>query len=994
MKSFFQKNWIHFVAIAVMYIVTLIYCKPVTEGYGIKQHDIQQWHGSAHETVEYKKQFHEEPLWTNSMFGGMPLIQISVVYSGNLISGISQLYTVTLGRPVDIIFLHMLGFYIFALLLGINPLIGVIGAIAMAFASYEIIIIQAGHNSKAMATAFMAPVLGAFIRGYKGKPMLWVYALAGIFMAFEIACNHVQVTYYLAILLLGLGFYFFFKALKDKSIKDFFIKTASLVAVFLLAALINSGNLVLTKEYAKHTIRGKNDVTINPDGRPASNQSEGLDRDYITQWSYGIGESFTLISPNVKGGGSFAIGGSQFESILDNSDLSSAAKSEVAKNGAYWGDQPFTSGPVYIGAVIFVLAILALFFWTSKMKWVFLSISFLAIALSWGKNFMPLTNFFIDFAPGYNLFRTVTIILVLVELCAISLALFFVDYLVKNKALFIEQKRKLLFVLGGIVVFTLAMRSIGSSIDDFSGTAEKEQIASIGNQYTQQILSMDPAVLMRDYQLDINNSQQIKTFVDMQVKQVEENMTDVKMVRQEIYKDSWMRTTAFAFFTGLVVFLFVSTSMSAVVLSVLLIALTAFDLIPIAHDYLGTQKDAADNYKYWVDAGLIDYPISANEGDLQIMEMELAANPNLIGIIDKAAQTASKEAIDKGYTGLVRSNMVNAAKFSALNFNSSYRVFDQIDGFNSSRSSYFHKAIGGYHGAKLRNFQNLVDFHIAKGNNTAFDMLNVKYIIQQDPNQGFVARLNPNSAGNAWPVKNVRTYATPNDEIRALGTIFSVENNGAGTLFVNGKEETKATVYGNEKIQYVIKGSNDSITVPLSNGIEEGMEIAFVMDANGKTDLVMPSVFDTEEGQKSFLKLAMIKADQTFDLKDEVVMLESEAKKLSSKSFSGEGSVRLTSYLPNKMKYAADLKDKQLVVFSEIYYDQGWKLTVDGKEVPILKVDYLLRGAEIPAGKHELVMTFDLPKFHTLNTVALIGSLLLFAMLFGGVFLEWRKRKE
>ncbi|MCO5260594.1 MAG: YfhO family protein [Crocinitomicaceae bacterium] len=993
MKAFFQKNWIHFAAIAIMYIVTIIYCKPVTEGYGVKQHDIVQYQGMSHEAKEYKNQFSDEPLWTNSMFGGMPLMQISVTYSGNLIAkALNVYYTTTFGRPVDIIFMHMLGFYLFAMLLGMNPVLGLIGAISMAFASYEIIIIQAGHNAKAMASAFMAPILGAFIRYYRDKFSLWILSLAGLFMAFEIASNHVQVTYYLAFLLIGLGIYFFVKAFKDKGLKDFFVKTIALIGIFLLAGIINSGNLLLTNDYAKHTIRGKNDVTINPDGTPVKNQSAGLDRDYITQWSYGIGETFTLISPNIKGGGSFALAGSQFESVLDNVDISSQSKQEIGNYGAYWGDQPFTSGPVYIGMVVFVLAFLGLFFWKSKMKWVFLAVSILAVALSWGKNFMGLTNFFIDYVPAYSMFRAVTIILILVELCAVALALFFVDDFIKNRATYVENKKKLLIVLGGLVVFSLVMRSIGNSIDSFSGASEKEQLANISSQYTAQIMSMDPQVLMSNYQLDVNNAQQVKQFVDMQVKQVEDKMSDLRVVRQQIYKDSWTRSAAFAFFTGLALFLFVSTSMTPIVLSLSLLLLTTIDLIPVAYDYLGSQKDVNDNYKYWEEVGLIKYPVMANEGDYQIMEMELANNKAIGDKIDKAGKEANALAIDLSYTGQARTNLVDAAKFSALNFASSYRVFDQQDGFNSSRSSYFHKAIGGYHGAKLRNFQNLVDFHIAKGNNTAFDMLNTKYFIQQGANGERIARLNPNAAGNAWVVKNVRTYKTPNEEILALGTTFNVENTGTGALFVNGTEVKNATVYGSEKLQYIIKGTSDSISVPLSNGMREGMEVAFVMDANGKTDLVMPSVFDTEEGKQSFLKLASIKVEETFDLKDEVVMLESEASKLSAKSYSGEGVVTMTDYLPNKMKYTADLKDKQLVVFSEVFYDEGWKLTVDGKEVPILKVNYLLRGAEVPAGKHQLEMTFDLPKYHTLNTVSLIGSLMLILLLAGGFYNERKKK--
>lgn len=989
MKAFFQKNWIHFVAIIGMYIATLIFCKPVTEGYQVKQHDIQQFQGMSHEVVEFRKLYDEEPLWTSSMFGGMPLMQISVKYSGNIINTIKIMYIQALGRPIDIIFMHMLGFYIFALLLGMNPVVGVLGAIAMAFASYEIIIIQAGHNAKAMASAFLAPVLGAFIRIYRDKLKLWLLALAGVFMAFEIACNHVQVTYYLAILLIGLGFFYFFKALKEKTLILFFKKTVGLIGVFVLAGIINSPNLLLTSDYAKHTTRGGNDVTINPNGTIVQKQSSGLDVDYITQWSYGIDETFTLISPNIKGGGSFGFMGSQFEDNLLNSDLSPEQQEAVASNGVYWGDQPFTSGPVYIGIVVFILALLGLFFWNNRVKWVFLAVSVLAIALSWGNNFMFLTEFFVDYVPAYNMFRSVTIILILVELCAIALAMFFLHYLFNNRELFIEQKKKLAFILGGVVLFSIIMGLMGNTVDDFTSDAEQQQLSQIEGSIYQQIMSQDPTVLLANYRLDVNNKQQVKQFVDAQVQRIKSSQADLKLVRQDIYQSSWMRTASFAFFTGLIIFLFVSTSLSSSLLGLALVFLTAIDVMPVAYDYLGAQTDLNGDYKYWMDGGLKKFPVSANEADRQIMAMEVQANPELGQLISKSEQVANQEALDLDLTGQARQNAIDASTFSTLNFNTNYRVFDQMGGFNSSRSSYFHKAIGGYHGAKLRNFQNVVDFHIANGNNAVFDILNTKYFIQ-NTSSGPTARLNPNAAGNAWLVKRVRTFETPNDEIRALGTIFSIQNKGAGEFLVNGKTVEQAQVYGNEKLQYHIQGMQDTLTIPLSNGMKEGMEVYFVMDANQKTDLVMPSVFDTEEGKDSFLKLAQIQVKQTFDYKNEAVMLASEAKKLSGKTYSGKGEVKLTSYLPNKLTYTANLEGKQLVVFSEIFYDEGWKLFVDGKEVTILKVDYLLRGAEIPSGKHQLVMTFDLPLFHTLNTIAFIASMALILLLLGGLFLEYQ----
>ncbi len=248
------------------------------------------------------------------------MIQISVIYGGNIIKSISNFYFSVIPAPMGIVFLHLICFYILGLFLRINPIVTAVGAFAFAFASYEIIIIEAGHATKAMATAFLPAIVGSFIYCYQKRTILGIL-LSSLFMAFELSTNHVQVTYYLAFLLIFMGFVFLYDAWKSKELKAFFITTASLICGYLVALVINYGNIGLTTDYAKHTIRGGNDITINSDGTKATQQSSGLDKDYITQWSYGIGETFTLISPNVKGGGSYALGNSPFVSILENTEL-------------------------------------------------------------------------------------------------------------------------------------------------------------------------------------------------------------------------------------------------------------------------------------------------------------------------------------------------------------------------------------------------------------------------------------------------------------------------------------------------------------------------------------------------------------------------------------------------------------------------------------------------------------------------------------------------
>lgn len=988
MKSFFQKNWIHFAALAFIFIVAAIYFKPQMEGYGLKQHDVEQWKGMAHETEAFREKTGEEPLWTNSMFGGMPTVQISVFYTGNYVKEIAYAYFKMIPGPMGLLILHLIGFYILALFLRINPIIGLIGAIAFGFASYEIIIIQAGHLTKSMATAFMPPLLGAFIYSFRTNRW-WGVAFSGLFMAFQLAMNHVQVTYYFAFVLLFVGIYFFVRAILKKEIKAFLITSGGILAAYLLALAINIGNISLTNEYAPYTIRGGNDVTITPEGTEATNQSVGLDKDYITNWSYGIGESFTLISPNVKGGGSFVLGGSQFEEIVDNSDFDLGTQATLKNYPAYWGNQPFTSGPVYIGIVVALLAFLGLIFLKSKMKWALFAVTILAIALSWGKNFMGLTDFFIENVPGYNKFRTVTIILVLVELCIPVLGILFLDMLIKQREEILAKKKQLFIALGVFFVFLFAVKSVGLG-DNYASVSDQTQLESIEGNITNQILSMDPQVLASQYNLDVNNPQAIGQFIDDQMKTYEDNFMNLRSIREDIFNSSMNRSLIFVFFTSLLIILFVVVKVPSLVLTGGILVLTMADLIPVAHNYLGNQ-DEGNGYKYWEEIGETTYPNTANAADYMIFDQEVAANPKLKPIVSKAEQKGKAKADELGYTGIAKQNVIDAEKFMALNFETNYRVFDLSGGFQSSRTSYFHKSLGGYHGAKLRNINNLMDFHLSKMNNAVYDMMNVKYFIQSTE-QGVVARPNPTALGNAWLVKSVEEYETPNEEIVALGTSFLIENKGAGQLLVNEKPLTSVTVNGGEKIQYLLPGK-DTLTVPLSNDIAEGIKALFVMDANGNTNLI-PEITQLSDTADSFTILTSLEVKHKFQPLKHAVMLKSEASKLSKKTFSGEGSVKMVSYAPNKIVFQADVKGKQLAVFSEIYYPIGWVAKVDGKETDILKVNYLLRGLELEGGKHTIEFSYSSEAFTKANMIAGIASLILFLFFGFLIYKSWKKRRE
>ena len=415
-----KRAFPHLTAILLFLILSLTYFSPVLEGYKLKQGDIRNWWGMAKETTDFREDVGEEPLWTNSMFGGMPTYQISVLYPNNLISGVYKLYKLGLPRPADAAFLYLIGFYLLLICFRVNPWLAMVGAIAYGFSSYYYIILEAGHNSKAYASALMAPVLAGLILVFRQKKRWLGVAVFGLFLSMQLYANHLQVTYYLIMVIIAYGLYELINAYQKKTLKSFFTSIAYLVLVAFFAFLANSGNLLGTVEYGKYTTRGSSELTINPDGSSNENvKTDGLDRDYVTAWSYGKEETFTYLIPNAKGGATGAIGNNH----KALTKASPSFRKNIAQSNHYWGNQVFTSGPVYLGAIVCLLFILGIILWDNKLKWYLFGVFVLATALAWGKNFMWLTDVFLDYVPGYSKFRTVTIILILVPVSYTHLTL-------------------------------------------------------------------------------------------------------------------------------------------------------------------------------------------------------------------------------------------------------------------------------------------------------------------------------------------------------------------------------------------------------------------------------------------------------------------------------------------------------------------------------------------------------------------------------------------
>ena len=435
MNKALLKNLLpYFTAIILFIIISFAFMNPVLEGKKMKQNDITIFKGMSKEIVDFREENPgEEPLWTNGMFGGMPAYQISAVYPNNWVKKIDKALRLGMPHPVFILFLYMLGFFIFMVILGVNPWLALIGSFAFAFSSYFLIIIEAGHNTKAIAIAYMAPIIGGIILTYRGKLLLGGIITA-MFASLEIAANHFQITYYLLLFIIVLVVFIFADHIKRKELPQFFKASAILLVAALLAVAPSISNLWATQEYSAESMRGKSHLI-----EEAGKSTQGLDPDYITQWSYGIGETWSLLFPNVKGGGSGALANNK----KAMEEVDPRLKQAFAQNriSSYWGDQPFTSGPTYAGAIIIFLFVLGLFLVKGALKWALLAGTIMSITLAWGKNFMPLTSFFIDYVPLYGKFRAASMFLVLAEFTIPTLAILAVWEIVKKPDVLLKNMK-------------------------------------------------------------------------------------------------------------------------------------------------------------------------------------------------------------------------------------------------------------------------------------------------------------------------------------------------------------------------------------------------------------------------------------------------------------------------------------------------------------------------------------------------------------------------
>ncbi len=928
-----------FAALVLFYVLSLVYFSPMLDGKQLDQHDIKQWMGMAHEVDEHRDATGEEALWTGSMFSGMPAYQISVKWTANLLTYADSLFHGFLPRPANFLFLYLMGMFVLLRILKVDPWLSVIGAIAFAFSSYFFVILPAGHTSKANAIGYMPMVLGGLYLLYRGRMILGA-ALLGLFLGLQIMQNHLQVTYYLAILLLLFVLAELMRAVREKQLVDF-TKRSGLGAIAAgLAVLCNLGVLWSTMEYGKYSTRGKSELTIQADGSSAEGlRTAGLDRDYITTYSYGKQESFTLLVPDAKGGYSSMIGNGPELAGADQ-----RYRQNLAQMNRYWGDQISTSGPQYVGVIVILLMLMLLMQAEGRDRWWLLgsllvillqimisnaapfdpsvavahvggikasllagaviilyllaglwlmrdglvyalfSALLLTLMLSWGRNLMPLTDFFLDNVPGYDKFRAVTIILVIVELAAPVLAILYLDRLIRNGGWDKVMEKRSLIAMGSVLVVLLGM---GLAPDTFfSFVSDQEQVMLA------QQAEDSPAM-----------EAQVRVFVD-----------ELKAVRIGIFTADVWRSFAFVVAAGALVYFFGKKKIGKVVLVAGLGALFLLDQWTVDKRYMHNEKERG-RYAKWVDAEEFKRPYKPDAADKAILEAEWSPEAEAE---HKARMARLKESGEK----FVKPEVELAERFSSLRRHADYRVLGLNNPFNDTKASYFHRSLGGYHGAKLKRYQELIEFHLTgamqrvggllQGGTSlpqidsllakegVLNMLNTRYLVY-NPERPPIR--NSNAYGAGWFVDEVKWVKNGDEEITELGNI------------------------------------DPSRTV--------------LIDERYKTQL-------------------------------------GDAKAIADPS----ASVELTEYETNELTYNVRSQNGGVVVFSEIWYGPDWTVTIDGQPADHVRADYVLRAMAVPAGEHAIVFKVESKPYNTSRPLAMASSALLLLLVIGALGWEWRTTQK
>ncbi len=822
------------IAIALFAVLSFAYFFPADlDGRILFQHDSSAGVGAGQEATEYYEATGERTRWTNSLFGGMPTYQIAPSYDTTKpLNWVEKAYRLFLPEYVQLTFILMLGFYILMRAFGMSAWLSALGGIIWAFSSYFFILISAGHIWKFITLAYIPPTIAGMVLVYRGK-WLWGSVLTTLFVALQIKSNHVQMSYYFLFVMLFMAIAYGVEAYKAKQLPRFWKATGVLVIAGLIGVATNLSNLYHTYSYSKETMRGKSELVY--EGDAAQQTSSGLNRDYITQWSYGIGETWTLLVPNFKGGASVPLAANE-TAMKKANPLYSNIYTQLTQ---YFGEQPMTSGPVYVGAFVLFLFILGCFIVKGPMKWALLGATLFSILLSWGKNFMPLTDFFIDFVPMYNKFRAVSSILVIAEFTIPLLAILALKRIFDEPSV-LKQTRN------GLIVSTILTFGVALILwiwPSFMGS---------GFIPTQEMQMLQNALSPNDLAPLVSNMSEMRA----------------AMVSADALRSMLVIAIGLA-----ILYFFIIGKLKKTYTIGAIALLCLVDMWGVNKRYLNDEQFV----------------------------------PNSIKRTTFVQTPADKHILQD-----------DALDYRVLNLTGST--------FNENNTSYWHKSIGGYHAAKLRRYQEMIDHHISPEIEAAYNeiaqasgvmeevdgskfnvlnMLNTKYFVLPAGRNGEAIPIqNPYAYGNAWFVKNVSYVANANEEIETLYDI-----NPRETAVVDKRFE--------ETLKGVTTNNTDSLA-----------------------------------------------------------------------------SITLTSYSPNHLVYETTNENDGIAIFSEIYYPDGWQVTIDGQPATLARANYILRALHLPAGKHVVEMKFDPQSLHLTEGIAYGALVLLLIGIITAICLTYTKKNR
>ena len=867
--------------LAILFFVALSFAyflHPVSEGLVLTGHDHSGGAGAASEMEAYHAahNYAERTRWTNTLFSGMPTYQMAPSYSStDRLAKEEDIYKLFLPDYVVLVFVMLLGFYILLRAFDFKVWMAALGAVLWAFSSYYFIIIGAGHIWKFYTLAFIPPTIAGMVLCYRGR-YGWGLLVTAFFMALQIHSNHVQMTYYFAFVIALMALAYLFEALQPYpqllpsaraeagaqtgndmesagrtslrgGFKGWLVSTLSFALGCLIGIAINASNLYHTWEYSKETMRGKSELTQHPSA--GSSATGGLDKEYITQWSYGVDETLTLLVPNFKGGASEAISQNKTAMTKANPRYSSL----YGSISQYFGTQPGTSGPVYVGAFVLFLFLMGCFIVKGPMKWALLGATVFSIVLSWGKNFMPVTDFFIDYVPMYNKFRAVSSILVIAEFSIPLLAMLALKKMIGS----------------------------GNTIDNKLDGNNNYQFSIINYQFLVPLfLTVGLSLLIwftpatfTDL-IPAQEAQMLQSAVDqggIPANELAGIMGNISEMRAAMVSADALRSLIIVIIGIAILLLFKMGKLRKEVTIGAIVLLCLIDMWQI-------------NKRYLYD-------------DL---------------FVDKSIRTTSFA-------------QTEADKYILEDTDLDYRVLNfAVSSFNENNTSYWHKNVGGYHAAKLRRYNELIETRLKAEMQDAFqaiaeaggdmeqvdpanfhalNMLNTRYFILPTK-EGQLPLENPYALGNGWFVKEVSYVANADEELDKLAS------------------------------------SNPHVTA--------------VVDEQFKSALNNASSFDVND----------------------------------------DATIELTAYEPNSLTYETTNPSDGVAVFSEVYYPDGWQVTIDGEPVELARADYVLRTLYVPAGHHTIQMTFDPQSIHVTEAIAYAAMCLLLLGAIAVIFFYYKKNRQ